>query len=1247
MKKIGNVPATRQGFIQGKNLGLILPSLSLIVLLMQCVVFVNAQSVYTNRNWVDYSAYPDSVYKVFSLFDYSGNLVIVGNTVNASGNSDIFITKYDDMGNILWQDTYSGTASMNDYGITAVSDIYNNIYVAGVEGVSFSNQDIVVLKWDMNGNLVSAFQWDGVNHLADIPTSILLDVSGNLYVGGGTQTQSQFTDYVVIKLSSSGVEEWVYFYDYTGLYDFVTGMQLDNLGDIIVTGASATSLNAYDYATLKLDKMSGQQLDINRVTIPGVGLDQPSDIIKDSNGNIYVTGFKEVNGNKDIQTIKINPVTFTVLWVKDLDCNGLDDYASDMEADNMRNIYLTGYTDKANGGTDLITVKYDSLGNLLWKQHYQAVDDSRKVKGYSMVLKNDGKVIVTGEIENVSGYDIITICYDSDGELLWANTYNGTGNGSDTGGAIETDASGNIYITGLSTDSISQTRYVTIQYNESMLNDGFVYNQDSVPSYFENELIVKFHAQYVNTAFVDAKDKQYCRIMEVLADSVIDSLNTRVSFDFRQCKLYKVYRKMTSNDSISVTRLGDTLKMPKFWSSFLVSIPATNTSVGGGGLGTRTLDLMDEAQSLMSLPLFVDFAQPNHLYFQDGANDPFYISNQSSLHPIGNFSSANINLEAAWDIESGSQNVKVGIYDDAVFWGHEDFGDGTFTGSKIAGGWDFSNNVHISAVTQFGGNHGTGCAGIIGALRNNKDINNNYIGIAGIAGGDMDTGNPGCQLFSMGIAKRTYGGSNPVNGPDDFLSYIGDNLAAEAIVEGAAHNPVTGFGYGLHIQNHSWGGENYSPILEAAVKNCFRNQCVFVASRGNDGLEGSPVHYPACYHDNWVMNVGASGNDGEYKVGANGTNIPNGEDDYWGTSVGLGIDLIAPGSKDNVVTTHNPNAGVTFDYSSVGCSLTPQDIYNCYNGTSSAAPHVSGVAALLQSRHTIANGSGYSNNLAPEDVEYVLQKYAKDWVVITPLHPQCNNVIGYDDCSGWGLLDAGEALIHITLPEYEIYHRQTPNSVGQPVWLNLNNATLVLNQGYNGIAAGSYPNSSLVKVTHYYTDILPANTQLEDVWLRPGSTVGMSGANPNTGDDTYSQISSLTINGNILTLEIETFAWRLWFGASNIQWIPDNPANLKTAYSLHLKHNLLTEIETEKDNRLSLFPNPTSDILHLSGYFGEERESLTMEITDFTGRKVKTVTLPNQKVLDFSVNISELASGVYCCKISSEKEWIVKKFIKF
>lgn len=50
-------------------------------------------------------------------------------------------------------------------------------------------------------------------------------------------------------------------------------------------------------------------------------------------------------------------------------------------------------------------------------------------------------------------------------------------------------------------------------------------------------------------------------------------------------------------------------------------------------------------------------------------------------------------MKEAWDIEVGQEYVKVRVYDDPINWRHLDFGDGTYIGSKIKGGWNYQNDV--------------------------------------------------------------------------------------------------------------------------------------------------------------------------------------------------------------------------------------------------------------------------------------------------------------------------------------------------------------------------------------------------------------------------------------------------------------------------------------------------------------------------------------------------------------------------
>ena len=313
----------------------------------------------------------------------------------------------------------------------------------------------------------------------------------------------------------------------------------------------------------------------------------------------------------------------------------------------------------------------------------------------------------------------------------------------------------------------------------------------------------------------------------------------------------------------------------------------------------------------------------------------------------------------------------------------------TYNGSKIEGGWDFSSNVHISNNSNPLNSHGTGCAGIIGALRNNGT------GVAGIAGGDVDgTGNTGVALISLGIFN-------------DAGTAVAASVIAGAIVEGSTDFNGS-YGYGCDVLNNSYGGGAYNITQINAVRTCWRNKCVFVASRGNDGV--SSAQYPGGYGgDPWVLSVGASGTDGGYKNTTNG-------DTWWSSNYGSNVDVVAPGTTQIITTTENPSAPF-------GLCPPLSSGYECFNGTSAAAPHVAGVAALMMSEHHVNNGA--PNNLACEDVESLIERFATD-----------EGAAGYDDYNGHGRVNAGAAVQGVERPYYTVFHSSAPNSTQQTTFAN-------------------------------------------------------------------------------------------------------------------------------------------------------------------------------------------------------------------
>ena len=102
---------------------------------------LNAQ-VLINRNWVELSGNPGSnvilsewnqIDWTSSSFDSQGNLIVVGNTQQAAGNTDILVSKYDrKSGALVWETTYNGPVSGHDYGVSVLVDGADNVIVAGV-----------------------------------------------------------------------------------------------------------------------------------------------------------------------------------------------------------------------------------------------------------------------------------------------------------------------------------------------------------------------------------------------------------------------------------------------------------------------------------------------------------------------------------------------------------------------------------------------------------------------------------------------------------------------------------------------------------------------------------------------------------------------------------------------------------------------------------------------------------------------------------------------------------------------------------------------------------------------------------------------------------------------------------------------------------------------------------------------------------------------------------------------------------
>lgn len=1166
---------------------------------------------YVNKQWEISNGVPDNINWSASVLDHQNHLVTTGNTLADNQKANILTVKYDEDGNIIWQQEYNHFTNDQDYGTAITVDENDNIYVTGAAFIPIENAyDMVVLKYSPSGALLWSTHYNGESALNDAPSAVSLDGNGHLYVVGGTENEGSNFDYCIIKYTTDGQQLWVKQYDYNNLYDIPVGVEIDGAQNVVITGGSSASTVTWDYATVKLSP-EGLLLGEHRLEAEGAGINQPNALAKDAEGNIYVVGkFTNAAGNYDIKVIKLDP-QLQLDWSVTFDGEGLDDTANSLVIDDDGNCYITGSVRRSSGAEDLIVIKYNSQGQQEWLRTRQGITVNQKVTGKKVTLQDDNPLIV-GEIKSGSEKQILVIEYDKHtGSVVWEEIYEGEYS-DNSAGNIHASNQGDVYVTGKSSDGNEET-YTTVKYATFQQQNDVIYAGDS-PSHRANEVIVKFVPAFVNTSFVNNANQRFGKIQDVLSADIVAVLNANTTVNLERANVVKIFPRLSTAHQHSITRLGRTTPIPEFWSSFLLSF-STETDI----------DLLIDELNQNSE--YIHFAEPNHVYqlFTIPDDDYFQSGEQAALEPTNEFPDADMNVNPAWDIETGKSFTKVGVYDSEIFWGHEGFGDGTFGGSQVVGGWDFVDNMPISSITSPTNSHGTAVSGIIGALRDNN------LGVAGIAGGGEDENgqtNAGVSLFSIAVN-------------DGVEGFLNSSNIAPAIVEGAMDDPnANPPGYGLHIMNHSWGGDSFNQLLYNSFGFAFENEVINIISKGN--LNTDDLTYPADYKEEWIISIGASGTDGNVKRGNNGDpyfSAAYGED--WSSNFGNNMDVIAPGVTELVATLISPSApftaipdGSTTDFFPDVSDVAPN--YQPFGGTSAAAPNVAGVAALMYSNYNTENGR--DNNLAPEDVEHLLENFAIDIVGTAANYPE-----GYDVRNGWGRVNAGETLKHLKAPDCTVYHSGEPDNRNTTFAAGI---TVHVSSQASSLPAGNYV-ADRVQITDTYLDIFPPNADILGQWGRLSSTIGVSAINPVSGESSADY--DFVVEENVVSVTVTTHAWHILnsINGQNVDiWIPAPPDELSTAYSVHYCNNSTTSVNNEPlEGVIKLLPNPANDFITLT-YETDETIAAQLVITDIHGKLIlsrKEILSPNSIT---QLDISNFTSGVYLCQIITNNGTHSDRFIK-
>ncbi|MFC1609824.1 DUF4215 domain-containing protein [Myxococcota bacterium] len=155
------------------------------------------------------------------------------------------------------------------------------------------------------------------------------------------------------------------------------------------------------------------------------------------------------------------------LWTINFDQNGEDTYAWDMACDSQGQVVVTGMTHTASTEDDILVLKLDSEGGLVWSITVNGDGDGDD-SGNGVAVDSQDNIIVTGVMTRTRGdLDVWTAKYSPQGQIVWTATHDGPGGSDDVGGGVAVDSDDDIVVTGSDGATDGQTRLWVRKYDAS------------------------------------------------------------------------------------------------------------------------------------------------------------------------------------------------------------------------------------------------------------------------------------------------------------------------------------------------------------------------------------------------------------------------------------------------------------------------------------------------------------------------------------------------------------------------------------------------------------------------------------------------------------------------------------------------------------------------------------------------------------------------------------------------------------
>jgi hypothetical protein len=346
-----------------------------------------------------------------------------------------------------------------------------------------------------------------------------------------------------------------------------------------------------------------------------------------------------------------------------------------------------------------------------------------------------------------------------------------------------------------------------------------------------------------------------------------------------------------------------------------------------------------------------------------------------------------------------------------------------------------------------------------------------------------------------------------------------------------------------------------------------------------------------------------------------------------------------------------------------------------FQGTSAAAPHVTGIAALMMSYWNDA-----TDKLAPEDVERVLEITATDKTGV-------RSSPGYDNYTGWGMANATAAVAAIDKTQQNLLHNRLVPAPGDITQLASTTTLYVYEVG------GSFLNTRYEADVYKVTTLGPSyrdptgQRPYGGAWVRNSSSSFYGPAAPYFGSigdcptcpPCPSCTQGLEVEQNVTYafagktgVFLTGYAYHLtaYYDPQTGARVATNtwlPANFNPALGGgYMDYSVLrgTPIQisprgtnadgadaanSTSDGKYAVvaYPNPTQDQLILQLPSSAAGNPATVTVTTLAGKAVKAVLLPTAaNATDLPLSVRDLPEGVYFYRVVTAQGSYCGKFTK-